>query len=130
MRALVFALTAAVLGCSASPAGSTDATPPTPSGPGGPAPSEAPRAPDDAAAPDAGADVEAGASSTYRNSLSVCWTDAKCQRRMIVAHGGDWSPTTVPYGSMGAVVAAYAHGVDAVKLDVRVTKDGVPVISH
>ena len=35
---------------------------------------------------------------------------------MIVAHGGDWTATTVPYGSMGAVVAAYAHGVDAVKI--------------
>ena len=140
MRPVVLALLGlGLLACSSSSGGAAQAAPdPASPGQGGPASSAgtagagggAPVAPADAALGDAGADAEAGAPSTYRNSLSVCWTDATCKRAMIVAHGGDWTATTVPYGSMGAAVAAYDHGVDAVKLDVRVTKDDVPVISH
>lgn len=68
--------------------------------------------------------------STYRNSLSVCWTDAACRRVMAVAHGGEWSALGAPYDSSAAIAAAYARGIDGVKIDVRVTKDNVPVISH
>jgi hypothetical protein len=76
-------------------------------------------------------DVDAGdTTKTYRNSLSVCWTDATCKRAMIVAHGGDWTPTGAPYGSLAAVTNAYKNGAEAVKIDVRVTKDDVPVVSH
>ena len=133
MRALFFTvLLASACGSSASstdgaPATSTpDASDTTPGSDGG---SPSPGTPTSDAG---GADAADGsaAAKTYRSSLSVCWTDATCPRAMIVAHGGDWSPTTVPYGAMGAVVAAFGDGVDAVKLDVRVTKDNVPVISH
>ena len=141
MRAVVLAvlglcLCLCLLACSSSPSGAASTATPAPTSPAenGPAPGDASApdtvapAADAAATTDAGAD--AGTPATYRNSLSVCWTNATCPRAMIVAHGGDWSATTVPYGSMGAVIAAYDHGVDAVKLDVRVTKDDVPVISH
>jgi glycerophosphoryl diester phosphodiesterase len=49
---------------------------------------------------------------------------------MVVGHGGDWKAGSLPYGSMAAVVAAYNDGSDGVKIDVRVTKDNVPVVSH
>jgi glycerophosphoryl diester phosphodiesterase len=79
---------------------------------------------------DAGADAANIVTGTHRTSLKVCWTDAKCPRALVVAHGGDWGPTAAPYGSMDAVIAAFDHDVDAVKIDVRVTKDDVPVVSH
>jgi glycerophosphoryl diester phosphodiesterase len=47
-----------------------------------------------------------------------------------VAHGGDWSYSGSPYLSNAALSAAYANGADGVKIDVRVTKDNVPVIAH
>jgi len=72
---------------------------------------------------------DAGSAATYRNSLSVCWTDATCNRAMVVAHGGDWS-AAIPYNSRGALVEAFNDGVDGVKIDVRVTRDDVPVIAH
>ncbi len=68
--------------------------------------------------------------TTYRNSLSTCWTDAACKRVMAVAHGGEWSALGAPYDSSAAIAAAYTRGIDGVKIDVRVTKDNVPVISH
>ncbi len=103
---------------------------PSSGGPPGAAPtSTAP--PSATATNDAGApDADGGQAGTYRTSLSVCWTDATCKRAMIVAHGGDWSATGAPYGSLGAVTNAYKNGVDAVKIDVRVTKDKIPVVSH
>ena len=79
---------------------------------------------------DAGKDADVPDGATYRNSLSVCWTDSTCTRAMSIAHGGDWDAFTRPYGSHGALVAAYDHGVDGVKVDVRVTSDNVPVIAH
>lgn len=75
-----------------------------------------------------GAPLPPGA--TYRNSLSVCWRDPNCVRAMAVGHGGDWSLTGNPYNSNAALSAAYAKGADGVKIDVRVTSDGVPVIAH
>jgi glycerophosphoryl diester phosphodiesterase len=66
----------------------------------------------------------------YRSSLSVCWTDAMCPRVMSVAHGGAWDLSSAPYDSNAAIAAAYADGVDGVKVDVRVTADNVPVIAH
>jgi hypothetical protein len=67
---------------------------------------------------------------TYRTSLSVCWTDATCTRVFALAHGGAWDAATIPYDSNGAIAAAFADGDDGVKIDVRVTKDHVPVIAH
>jgi hypothetical protein len=81
----------------------------------------------DAPAADAIATSDGG---TYRTSLSVCWTDATCTRVFAVAHGGAWDATTTPYDSNAALAAAYADGDDGVKIDVRVTKDHVPVIAH
>ncbi len=79
----------------------------------------------------AGASSEGGTpGGTYRNSLAVCWTDPTCPRVFAVAHGGAWSLTGAPYDSNAALAAAYADGCDGVKIDVRVTKDNVPVISH
>lgn len=67
---------------------------------------------------------------TYRNSLSVCWTDAACPRVMAVAHGGMWDVSSTPYDSDSAIAAAYDAGFEGVKIDVRITSDGVPVIAH
>ena len=70
------------------------------------------------------------ATGDYRSSLSTCWSDASCPRVMAVAHGGSWSPTSAPYLSNAAIAAAYAAGDEGVKIDVRFTKDGVPVLAH
>jgi len=86
---------------------------------------------------DGGADVPLGADgrqselfSSYRDSLAICWTDARCKRVMAVGHGGAWSALGAPYDSNAALAAAYTQGMDGVKIDVRVTRDNVPVISH
>jgi len=71
-----------------------------------------------------------GLRASHRDSLSICWTDASCKRVLSVAHGGAWSVLGAPYDSNAAPAAAYAQGVDGVKIDVRVTKDNVPVIAH
>ena len=65
----------------------------------------------------------------YYNSLSTCWTDASCARAMIVSHGGDWDIKS-PYDSRAAFVRAVQRGADAIKGDLRVTADGVAVITH
>jgi hypothetical protein len=83
---------------------------------------DAPGAPEDA--------PDASDGGTYRTSLSICWTDATCKRVMAIAHGGAWDLASKPYDSDAAIAAAYAAGVEGVKIDVRVTKDGVPVIAH
>ena len=49
---------------------------------------------------------------------------------MAVGHGGAWTAFGAPYNSNAALAAAYAQGMDGVKIDVRVTRDNVPVISH
>ncbi len=96
-----------------------DAGPPTPGDAGADAGADAGR--------DAGAVPDGG---TYRNSLSVCWTNAACTRVLAVAHGGAWDAISTPYDSNAALAAAYAGGLDGVKIDVRVTADNVPVIAH
>ncbi len=74
-----------------------------------------------------GADAPAG---DYHSSLATCWTDANCRRVLAVAHGGSWDATSAPYLSNAALAAAYAAGDEGVKIDVRFTKDGVPVLAH
>jgi hypothetical protein len=79
------------------------------------------------------AGMDAGAlpdGATYRNSLRVCWNDATCTRALAISHGGDWNVAGPPYDSNAALAAAFKNGSDGVKIDVRVTKDDVPVISH
>jgi len=93
----------------------------------------------DAVAPDASSSdtgvppSDAGAlpdGATYRNSLRVCWNDPSCTRALAISHGGDWNLAGPPYDSNVALAAAYTNGADGVKIDVRVTKDNIPVISH
>ena len=82
---------------------------------------------------DAGASADAASppdGATYRSSLSHCWSDAACTRALAISHGGDWSFSGPPYDSNTALDAAYDHGADGVKIDVRVTADDVPVIAH
>ena len=77
-----------------------------------------------------GSGPDAGYAKTYRNSLSVCWTDATCKRALSVAHGGEWTFNGNAYDSNAALAAAYANGADGVKIDARITKDNVAVVSH
>lgn len=79
------------------------------------------------APPDAGPDAPV---AYVPGSLASCWTDATCPRVMAVAHGGAWDAVNLPYDSSGAIANAYAIGCDGVKVDVRVTKDNVPIIAH
>jgi glycerophosphoryl diester phosphodiesterase len=88
---------------------------------------------EDSPALDSGFDGDGGTlpdGATWRTSLSVCWNDADCPRVMALAHGGAWNALSVPYDSNAAIEAAYAGDLDGVKIDVRVTKDNVPVIAH
>jgi len=71
-----------------------------------------------------------GSGGYVKGSLTGCWTDPACPRVFAVAHGGAWALTGPPYLSNGALAAAYALDADGVKIDVRVTKDNVPVIAH
>jgi glycerophosphoryl diester phosphodiesterase len=95
-------------------------------------------APDGQVAGDAGSPFDGGPDGsvpapdggTYRTSLSVCWTDATCPRVMAIGHGGAWNASNAPYDSNAAIAAAYATGMEGVKIDVRVTADDVPVIAH
>ena len=100
---------------SSTGASPTSSAPPPPRGPSSPL--------------DAGV-VDAGYPLTYRSSLSVCWTDAKCNRALAISHGGDWSLTGAPYMANAALNAAFDHGSDGIKIDVRITSDGVAVLSH
>ncbi len=110
-RSLALALLVAALGCRRAPAGPADA---------GSGPSVCNR----------GGDFDGGAAASWRSSLAVCWTDGSCPRALALAHGGEWGAAGAPYDSNGALAAAFADGSDAVKIDVRVTLDDVPVIAH
>ena len=83
----------------------------------------------DAGPGDAGSG-DGGAAPGWRRSLKDCWTDATCQRVMAVAHGGAWDAVKMPYLSNAALANAYNLDLDGVKIDVRVTKDNVPVLAH
>ncbi len=86
----------------------------------------------DAGSVDAGS-VDTGADAgvaPWRTSLHRCWNDASCARVMAVGHGGAWDTSSAPYDSNAALQAAFDGDVDGVKIDVRVTADDVPVISH
>ena len=115
------------LGDAGADAGPADAGP-ADAGPADAGPTDA--GPVDAGPTDAGpTDAGPTDAGTWRTSLANCWTDVNCPRVMAVAHGGAWS-ASVPYDSNAALVAAYALGIDGVKIDVRVTADNVPVIAH
>jgi Glycerophosphoryl diester phosphodiesterase family len=136
---------AALSSCGASDAGS-GATDPTATTPDGAAPDDGGTAGDAASPPDAAGPAEASAANdtgapppadaglpdgaSYRSSLRVCWNDPACPRALAISHGGDWALAGPPYDSSAALTAAYDHGADAVKIDVRYTLDNVGVISH
>jgi glycerophosphoryl diester phosphodiesterase len=48
--------------------------------------------------------------------------------RLVIAHRGD--SAHVPENTMASFAAAVALGADALELDVRITRDGVPVVIH
>ncbi len=122
---------AVAMGCGGSGAGPDGAPGLVDGAPADAADTPGDAAPGDAAGSDGGGDQpDAGSDSTYRNSLSVCWTDATCDRVMAIAHGGMWDALSVPYDSDAAIAAAYDAGFEGVKIDVRITSDGVPVIAH
>ncbi|HTR51552.1 MAG TPA: glycerophosphodiester phosphodiesterase family protein [Kofleriaceae bacterium] len=74
--------------------------------------------------------VDAPDQSHYRTSLSSCWTDVTCNRALLIAHGGEWVLVDPPYGTTAAYEDAYADAADAIKADVRFSKDGVAVVVH
>lgn len=78
---------------------------------------------------DAGS-ADGGSVPGWRRSLSDCWTDAACRRVMAVAHGGAWDALKAPYLSNAALENAFILDLDGVKIDVRVSKDNIPVIAH
>jgi glycerophosphoryl diester phosphodiesterase len=116
-RILVFAMLA---GCSSHPDG---AAPDAQAG-GGDAAVTGDGSTRDATAP---ADADQG---NYRTSLGSCWTDVTCKRALAIAHGGEWDLADPAYGTTAAYDAAYADDADAIKADVRFSKDGVPVVVH
>jgi glycerophosphoryl diester phosphodiesterase len=104
------------IGCSAphtAPVGGPDATPPGADASG-----------------DAVFSTDAADWTHYRTSISSCWNDVACPRALVIAHGGDWSLADPAYGTTAAYDAAYANDADALKADVRFSKDGVAVVVH
>lgn len=67
---------------------------------------------------------------TWRDSLSVCWTDLSCKRAFVISHGGDWTADDFPYDSEAAFHRAADKGADRIKTDVHVTKDNIAVVAH
>jgi len=54
----------------------------------------------------------------------------RARRPLLIAHRGGVVTGRIPEGSLAAIREAARHGYDMVELDVRATKDGVPVIFH
>lgn len=113
-------------------AGAHPVQPSTDAGSTAPTPSSTSTSKSDSGGPPGDGGSQDGGSATYRNSLSVCWTEVTCNRALAVAHGGDWDllKPNPPYLSNAALNAAYDHGADAIKIDGRITSDGVVVLSH
>ena len=93
---------------------------------GSPADAAPPR---DAALPDATIPSSDAGRQPWQTSFSSCWNTSTCRRALLLSHGGDWGGA-VPYGSHAAHVRALENGADAVKVDVRTTADGVPMVVH
>jgi hypothetical protein len=54
----------------------------------------------------------------------------RARRPLLIAHRGGVVSGRIPEGSLAAIREAARFGYDMVELDVRATKDGVPVIFH
>ena len=134
----------AVWSCAAADAASGNAEPTSPGEPAAEAGaridgSSGASPPADASGGDSGAAGDTGGvladagvtgDASYRTSLHVCWNDPTCPRALAISHGGDWALAGPPYDSNAALAAAYDHGADGVKIDVRFTSDNVAVVSH
>ena len=57
-------------------------------------------------------------------------SNVRARRPLLIAHRGGVVSARIPEGSLAAIREAARHGYDMVELDVRATKDGVPVIFH
>ncbi|MBI2894877.1 MAG: hypothetical protein HYY06_15080 [Deltaproteobacteria bacterium] len=121
MRTVIFVVGIVTTACTDERRGAPDASL------GVDAAASADGSPDAESTADAAVDA---AGDDHPSSLSVCWTDATCERVMLVAHGGAWDLVSAPYDSNAALAAAFDAGADGVKIDVRVTRDDVPVIAH
>jgi hypothetical protein len=49
---------------------------------------------------------------------------------LIIAHGGQWDATGAPFLSAKAFEQAWQTGADGIEADIRVSKDGVPIVAH
>lgn len=54
----------------------------------------------------------------------------RARRPLLIAHRGGVVTDRIPEGSLAAIREAARHGYDLVELDVRLTRDGAPVIFH
>lgn len=54
--------------------------------------------------------------------------DAASDHVLVVAHRGDWHRQ--PENSLSAIRSCLEMGVDIIELDVRLSKDGVPIVMH
>jgi glycerophosphoryl diester phosphodiesterase len=57
-------------------------------------------------------------------------TEVRARRPLLIAHRGGVVTNKTPECSLGALRAAAEAGYDMIELDIRETKDGVPVIFH
>ncbi len=77
------------------------------------------------------ADYEA---TMYRSDragyLSALLMDRNSSHVMVVAHRGCWDNDDIPENSIASIRRCIQIGVDIIELDVRVTRDGVPVLLH
>jgi hypothetical protein len=67
---------------------------------------------------------------SWRTTLDTCWKDTSCERALVIAHGGAWIAVDPAYGTTSAFDAAYSQDADAIKADLRYSKDNVPVVVH
>lgn len=56
--------------------------------------------------------------------------DASSPRILVAAHRAAWDVPGAPENSFPSIERAIALGVDIIEIDVRLTKDGVPVLMH
>jgi hypothetical protein len=71
-----------------------------------------------------------GSTGNHKTSLAACWTEPTCHRALVMAHGGQWDTTSVPFLSRTAFEKAWQTGADGIEADIRVTADGVPMVAH
>ncbi|MEU1021498.1 glycerophosphodiester phosphodiesterase family protein, partial [Streptomyces sp. NPDC005904] len=96
--------------------------------PAKPPPPAAPPPPTDAAAPAPRTDSAGPGETPADRALRAFLDHGPRAGVMIAAHRGQWR--RAPENSLAAVRAGFADGAEIVEVDVRLTKDGVPVLMH